>query len=72
MAFQLCSLAIQNYEYKKQEEALTTELNKQEDKAAELSDYEQYITTDEYTESMARSKGGLVKPNEIIFREKSK
>lgn len=72
MLIQLCTLGYQNHTYKMQELALTKELQKQEDKADELSDYEEYIKTDEYTESMARSKGGLVKPNEIIFRERKK
>lgn len=72
MGVQLCSLAYQNYTYKKQEALLTKELEKQQDKSSELSKYEEYINTDEYTESMARSKGGLVKPNEIIFRERKK
>ena len=72
MCVQLCTLAYQNHTYKKQEAALSKELQEQEDKAAELADYEEYIKSDEYTESMARSKGGLVKPNEIIFRERKK
>lgn len=72
MLVQLFMLGYQDHAYKKQEMALTKELQNEQDKSAELSGYEEYIKSDEYTESMARNKGGLVKPNEIIFRERKK
>lgn len=36
----------------------------------ELSDYEAYTKTEEYIINMARTKLGLVKDNEIIFKQR--
>ncbi len=35
----------------------------------ELKEREEYITTKEYIENIAKTKLGLVYPNEIIFKE---
>ena len=56
--------------YQAKEEALTEEVQAEQEKQKELSDYEQYTKTDDYTESTAKSKLGLVYDNEIVFREK--
>jgi cell division protein DivIC len=44
-------------------------LEAQQEKREELDNYEEYIQTEEYKESVAKSKLGLVHQNEIIFRE---
>ena len=36
----------------------------------DLSEYEEYIKSDEYVEDTAKKKLGLIFDNEIIFREK--
>ena len=53
-----------------QEAALQKQVEEQQEKSEELKNYEEYTKSDEYTENMARSRAGLVKPNEIVFREK--
>ena len=52
-----------------QEAELKSELESQQEKQEELENYENYIQSDEYKESVAQSKLGLVHENEIIFRE---
>ena len=40
------------------------------EREGKLSDYEEYIDSQEYVEDTARSKLGLIYDDEIIFREK--
>ena len=68
--FQLGMLYNKGKEYTAREELLKQQLQEQQDKQRELSDYERYTKTEEYTKNMAKSKLGLVSPNEIIFRER--
>ena len=70
LAAQLVMLYNKSEEYALREASLTEQLQEQKDRQKELSDYEQYTKTEEYTRNMAKSKLGLVSPNEIIFREK--
>ncbi len=70
MLVQLVTLHNKSKEYAAREVQLSRELEEQEDRKKELSDYEQYTKTEEYTKNMAKSKLGLVSPNEIIFRER--
>ena len=72
MVFQLVSLSRKQKNYAREEENLRKELALEKVKSEELKDYEAYTKTDEYIENMARMKGGLVKENEIVFREGSK
>lgn len=58
----------QAYEAEEQEkEAEKKSLLKEKES---LKNYEEYTKTDEYVEDTAKSKLGMVNPNEIIFREK--
>ena len=72
MIFQLVSLSRKQKEYAREEENLRKELALEQVKSEELKDYEAYTKTEEYIENMARMKGGLVKENEIVFREGNK
>ena len=70
MVTQLMLLHNKSVVYAQREAALEEELQTQEDKRQELADYEQYTHSEEFTRDTAKSKLGLVFPNEIIFRER--
>jgi len=72
MVFQLVSLSRKQKDYAREEQNLKKELAQEKVKSDELKDYEAYTKTEEYIENMARMKGGLVKENEIVFREGNK
>lgn len=67
---QLVLLYQKSEAYAAREAQLVEELHEQEDRRQELADYEQYTKSEEYTRNTAKSKLGLVSPNEIIFRER--
>ncbi|MCR5545420.1 MAG: septum formation initiator family protein [Lachnospiraceae bacterium] len=69
MVIQISNLYQKNAAYAAEESKLQNELEAQEEKQEELENYESYIQSDEYKESVAQSKLGLVHENEIIFRE---
>ncbi|MFG6384220.1 MAG: septum formation initiator family protein [Lachnospiraceae bacterium] len=56
--------------YQAQEISLQEQLEAEEQRQKELKEYEKYVNTREYTEQIAKTKLGLVYPNEIIFKEK--
>ncbi len=70
MTAQLVVLHNKSRMYAEREVQLEAELRAQQDRQQELADYEQYTKSEEYTRNMAKSKLGLVLPNEIIFRER--
>ncbi|MBQ4301188.1 MAG: septum formation initiator family protein [Lachnospiraceae bacterium] len=70
MSVQMVRLYQKDQQYVQQIEALNSQVKEQEEKKAQLSEYEGYINTPEYIESTAQDKLGLVHQNEIIFREK--
>lgn len=70
MTVQLVMLYDKSEEYASREADLKQQLSEQQEKQKELSDYETYTKSEEYTKNMAKSKLGLVSPNEIIFRER--
>lgn len=70
MSVQIFSLYDRNLTYQVKEEELENQLESEEQRQAELKEYEEYIKTDEYIEQEAKSKLGLVYPDEIIFKEK--
>ncbi len=69
MAVQIVGLYRKNKDYSATEQALEQELMEQEMKKEELKAYEEYVGSDEYTEEQAQTKLGLIKENEIIFRQ---
>ena len=70
MMTQLVVLHNKSRAYAQREVQLEAELRAQQDRQQELADYEQYTKSEEYMRNMAKSKLGLVSPNEIIFRER--
>lgn len=49
--------------------ALGQSIEDQKERTKEIDELKKYMQTDEYAEEVARSKLGLVKENEIVFRE---
>ena len=65
LAFKEHSLQVK-YQTKAQlEEEITTE----EARTKDIEDMQEYMQSDEYAEKIAKEKIGLVKDNEIIFKE---
>ncbi|MSS63926.1 hypothetical protein FYJ58_08575 [Lachnospiraceae bacterium WCA-693-APC-MOT-I] len=60
-------LDAKNMEYQKRIEELEKQKKKQEQRADEIDDYKVYVQTKKYIEEEARTKLGLVYPDEIIF-----
>lgn len=55
--------------YKEQERSLTKKVEEEEARTEEIDRQKEYMQTDEYIEETARDRLGLVKDNEIIFKE---
>ncbi|MCR4843058.1 MAG: septum formation initiator family protein [Eubacterium sp.] len=55
--------------YRATEAQLSGDIAEEEERSQELSDYEEYVGTDEYIIEMARNKLGLVFDGEILFRQ---
>lgn len=51
------------------ESALEQQLEDETKRREEIQELEQYMQSDEYIEKIAREKLGLLKENEILFRE---
>ncbi len=69
MMSQSYALSRQLSDYKEQEKSLDTQIEEENERTAEIDDLKEYMQTDEYVEEIARDKLGLVKDNEIVFRE---
>lgn len=54
--------------YIKREEALQTQIENEEKRVEELTEYEKYTKTAKYVEEVAKEKLGLVYEDEIIFQ----
>ncbi len=70
LSVQMARLYQKNKTYESQEDALRQELEEEQAKGQELSEYEEYINSQEYVENTAKQKLGMIYNNEIIFREK--
>lgn len=70
LSVQIFSLYHKLSSYKAREAVLQNELEAAKSRSDALSDYEEYTKSDEYVFNTARTKLGLVKENEIIFKEK--
>ncbi len=55
--------------YKEQERSLTKKVEEEKARTEEIDRQKEYMQTDEYMEETARDRLGLVKDNEIIFKE---
>lgn len=55
--------------YNAKAEALEQEIERQQTRTEEIDQLKEYMQTDEFAEQVAREKLGLIKDNEIIFKE---
>ncbi len=55
-------------EYQARENALVLQIQQEEERSAEIAEFEKYTHTRKYIEDTARDKLGLVYPGEIIFK----
>ncbi|MDD6194316.1 MAG: septum formation initiator family protein [Lachnospiraceae bacterium] len=69
LSIQMVRLYQKNQEYVRREEALSNQVEELKKEEAQLSEYENYIHSQDYIEDTAKKKLGLVYDNEIIFRE---
>ncbi len=70
LSVQIIHLRERNAAYKAQEKQLQAEIDSEKERSEELKDAENYVNSDEYIEDEARSKLGMAKDDEIIFKEK--
>ncbi len=56
-------------EYDKREARLLEQIEEENKRAEEIAEYEKYTKTKKYAEEVAKEKLGLVKEDEIIFKE---
>lgn len=56
-------------EYDKREARLLEQIEEENERAEEIAEYEKYTKTKKYAEEVAKEKLGLVKEDEIIFKE---
>ncbi len=69
LSFQIVRLYQKDMDYKEQEEQLAEQLAEEEQRTEQLEEEENYVGTDDYVEDIARSKLGMVYPDEILFKE---
>ncbi len=50
-------------------QSLAEQIEEEQDRTTEIEEMQEYMQSDEYTEKIAKEKIGLVKDNEIIFKE---
>lgn len=55
--------------YQAREAQLMEEIEKEEQRAEEIAEYEKYTQTKQYIEEVAKDKLGLVHEGEIIFKD---
>lgn len=62
------NLKRRNDAYIAQEIELLAQIDAEKERSAEIDELKEYVGTDEYIESVAKEKLGLVYENEILFR----
>lgn len=68
IAVKSVELKEKNEAYMEREQSLREQIADEEERKAELEEYEKYVQTKKYVEEVAREKLGLVYENEIIFK----
>ena len=63
--------AIRYQEVKEELAAVTAEIKEEENKQLDFETRKEYYTSDTYIEQVAREQLGMVKPNEIIYINRS-
>ena len=56
-------------QYQQELEKLDNKMTEETERTKEIDELKKYMQTDEYAEEVARDKLGLVKDNEIVFKE---
>lgn len=69
---QIFRLYGQNQKYESKRNNLTKAVGAEEQRKDELGKMQEYTGSDAYIEEIARKKLGLIKGNEIIFKEETK
>lgn len=69
MMTQSISVEKQLSQYQQELEELDNKMIEETERTKEIDDMKEYMETDEYAEEVAREKLGLVKDNEIVFKE---
>ncbi len=69
LSFQIVRLYHRDQAYQEQQAQLTEELAEEEQRAEDLAQQQSYVGTDAYVEEVARTKLGMVYPDEILFKE---
>lgn len=69
LMMQGASLRTKIDEYKAKEETITEQIEAENERTEDIEDLKEYMESDEYAEETAREKLGLVKENEIVFKE---
>ncbi|MEQ2783372.1 septum formation initiator family protein [Blautia hansenii] len=69
MMTQSISVEKQLSQYQQKLEELDNKMTEETERTKEIDDMKEYMETDEYAEEVARDKLGLVKDNEIVFKE---
>lgn len=69
LCMQIVTLYHKYQSYDEQEVSLQKQVDEAKDRSEELSEYEEYVGSDQYVEDQASQKLGLTHDNWIIFRE---
>lgn len=69
LLFQGQSLQKKVKENEAKKEELEQQLSDEEARTEEIEEMQEYMQSDEYIEKIAKEKVGLIKDNEIIFKE---
>lgn len=69
MSVQIVKIYQKDQEYMEKQAQLEAELSDEEERKAELTEYEAYTKSQQYVEDVAKSKLGMAYENEIIFKE---
>ena len=69
MMTQSISVEKQLSQYQQELEELDNKMTEETERTKVIDDMKEYMETDEYAEEVARDKLGLVKDNEIVFKE---
>lgn len=62
------SLKEKNQAYQAKEAELQAQIEEEQERSEEIDELKEYVGTDEYIESVAKEKLGLVFENEILFK----
>ena len=62
------TLEKKNRIYEEQSESLTQQINEQQQRQKELEEYKKYVKTKKFVEEVAKTKFGLLYPDEILIK----